>query len=649
MQFKNPEVLYFLFLLIIPVIVHLFQLQKFVETPFTNVALLQKISTQSRKSNTLKKWLILATRLLVFLSILFSFSQPYLSSKEINENQNFFIYLDNSLSLNTKGNRGNLLKIAAQDIVKYAPQNGVFSLQTNRYFYENIDFLTLKKELLNLKNTSKRQEIESVLLKISEFKESKTKTLTENILISDFQNTYKNVFTNVTPTFSAFKLQSYKKNNISIDSVFLKNKNSKNTTVIVSIKNEGEAQNNIPIAIYNQDKLLSKQSFSIQKNNTKKVTFTLENQTNFLGKVNITFSDTFKFDNTLFFSLHKEDKVKVLCIGNNTKFLTKIYTADEFDLVDANVNTINYNRILKQDLIVLNELETIPTTLVKRLVNFSNNGGTIVIIPSNKAKLNTYNTLLKEISNTSLKAKRKDTLKITSINFNHPIFRDVFTKKVENFQYPTTYSYFPIALNYNNAILSYENKLPFVTEIKAAKGKVFLFSSPLSRENSNFLKSPLIVPLFYNFGKVSYEYSKLYYRLDQENNIDIPIQLHREAVLSLQRDNLKVIPPQQSYQNKVSINTFDYPTEAGFYAVVHQKDTLQTLAFNPPKSESKLQFLNFNSIKNEAKMVKNEASIKDIFTKIDKKNEVQWLWKWFLTLAIVSLLLEILILKFYKP
>ena len=649
MQFKNPEVLYFLFLLIIPVIVHLFQLQKFVETPFTNVALLQKISTQSRKSNTLKKWLILATRLLVFLSILFSFSQPYLSSKEINENQNFFIYLDNSLSLNTKGNRGNLLKIAAQDIVKYAPQNGVFSLQTNRGFYKNIDFLTLKKELLNLKNTSKRQEIESVLLKISEFKESKTKTLTENILISDFQNTYKNVFTNVTPTFSAFKLQSYKKNNISIDSVFLKNKNSKNTTVIVSIKNEGEAQNNIPIAIYNQDKLLSKQSFSIQKNNTKKVTFTLENQTNFLGKVNITFSDTFKFDNTLFFSLHKEDKVKVLCIGNNTKFLTKIYTADEFDLVDANVNTINYNRILKQDLIVLNELETIPTTLVKRLVNFSNNGGTIVIIPSNKAKLNTYNTLLKEISNTSLKAKRKDTLKITSINFNHPIFRDVFTKKIENFQYPTTYSYFPIALNYNNAILSYENKLPFVTEIKAAKGKVFLFSSPLSRENSNFLKSPLIVPLFYNFGKVSYEYSKLYYRLDQENNIDIPIQLHREAVLSLQRDNLKVIPPQQSYQNKVSINTFDYPTEAGFYAVVHQKDTLQTLAFNPPKSESKLQFLNFNSIKNEAKMVKNEASIKDIFTKIDKKNEVQWLWKWFLTLAIVSLLLEILILKFYKP
>ena len=43
MQFKNPEILYFLALLIIPILVHLFQLQKFVKTPFTNVAFLQKL------------------------------------------------------------------------------------------------------------------------------------------------------------------------------------------------------------------------------------------------------------------------------------------------------------------------------------------------------------------------------------------------------------------------------------------------------------------------------------------------------------------------------------------------------------------------------------------------------------------------------
>ncbi|WP_445752841.1 BatA domain-containing protein, partial [Polaribacter sp.] len=79
MQFKNPEILYFLWLLIIPILVHLFQLQKFVKVPFTNVAFLQKIIQDSRKSSRLKKWLILATRMLLLSAILFTFSQPFFS------------------------------------------------------------------------------------------------------------------------------------------------------------------------------------------------------------------------------------------------------------------------------------------------------------------------------------------------------------------------------------------------------------------------------------------------------------------------------------------------------------------------------------------------------------------------------------------
>ncbi|NNK28782.1 MAG: hypothetical protein HKP06_11155, partial [Flavobacteriaceae bacterium] len=38
MQFKHPELLYALLLLLIPIIIHLFQLRRFKETPFTNVA-----------------------------------------------------------------------------------------------------------------------------------------------------------------------------------------------------------------------------------------------------------------------------------------------------------------------------------------------------------------------------------------------------------------------------------------------------------------------------------------------------------------------------------------------------------------------------------------------------------------------------------
>jgi len=93
MHFKNPEILYLLTLLIIPILVHLFQLQKFVKTPFTNVSFLYKIAQQTRKSSRIKKWLILATRLLLFSTIILTFSQPYISNKKATLKQHNYIYL----------------------------------------------------------------------------------------------------------------------------------------------------------------------------------------------------------------------------------------------------------------------------------------------------------------------------------------------------------------------------------------------------------------------------------------------------------------------------------------------------------------------------------------------------------------------------
>ena len=49
MEFKQPELLYALFLLIIPLAVHLFQLRRFQKEDFTNVKFLKKVIRQTRK------------------------------------------------------------------------------------------------------------------------------------------------------------------------------------------------------------------------------------------------------------------------------------------------------------------------------------------------------------------------------------------------------------------------------------------------------------------------------------------------------------------------------------------------------------------------------------------------------------------------
>jgi hypothetical protein len=649
MQFKNPEVLYFLALLIIPILVHLFQLQKFVKVPFTNVAFLQKLVQETRKSSSIKKWLILCTRMLLFSAILFAFSQPYLSNKSATKNQHTFIYLDNSLSTNIEGEKGNLLQIAAQEIIEKASKKDVYSLQTNTDFYKDISYSELKNELLKVRNTSKKLDFNTIFLKINNLEKNKTKTSSKNILISDYQCNYNYKFTNVTPAFSAIKLTSNTKTNISIDSVFISNRNTNNFTANVVIKNQGEAKKNIPIAIFNDTKLISKQSYSIKKDALETVPFIIENQPNFLGKIQITFSDTFLFDNTFYFSLNTTKKINVLSIGKEAVFLSKIYTEDEFNFTQSSLQNVNYNSIQKQQLIILNELEQIPETLSKNILNFSNKGGDIVIIPNENSELKSYTDFLKKIANSKIESKISDSLKITTINYEHPLFKNVFKNKVNNFQYPSVQSLYPITSKNSSKVVSFENNLPFISQIKTSDSNIYILSSAINKNNSNFLSSPLIVPVFYNFGKMSFQYSKLYYYLDDENKIDIEINLEKEAILSVSNLEASFIPVQQIFQNKAKIITKDQPINAGFYYILRKKDTIETLAYNTPKQESILNFMNLNLLKENNNTIRISSSITDVFEGLNKNNEVHWLWKWFLSLAIVSLLLEIFILKFYKP
>lgn len=128
MQFKYPELLWALFLLLIPVFIHLFQLRRFKKTPFTNVKLLQKVVSESRKSNTLKKWLLLFARLLAFASIIIAFSQPFLAKKTALQLKETVIYLDNSFSMQAKSDQGTILANAIQELIRAIPEGKNFNL-----------------------------------------------------------------------------------------------------------------------------------------------------------------------------------------------------------------------------------------------------------------------------------------------------------------------------------------------------------------------------------------------------------------------------------------------------------------------------------------------------------------------------------------
>ncbi|HMI08698.1 MAG TPA: BatA and WFA domain-containing protein, partial [Flavobacterium sp.] len=222
MHFKHPEILYFLFLLVIPILVHLFQLRRFKKEYFTNVRFLKELSIQTRKSSKLKKWLLLATRMLLLACIIIAFAQPFFKAKDSNNATNeMYIVLDNSFSMQAKGKKGELLKRAVQDLLESAPENRNFSLITNSENYWNTDIKSIRKDLQNLTYSASPFELDQQLAKIRSKKSVFDKDI---IVITDAVGLQQKQLKNINPDSNTYFIipKAEQKNNISIDSVYIR-------------------------------------------------------------------------------------------------------------------------------------------------------------------------------------------------------------------------------------------------------------------------------------------------------------------------------------------------------------------------------------------------------------------------------------------
>ncbi|MCF6279132.1 MAG: BatA domain-containing protein [Flavobacteriaceae bacterium] len=650
MQFKHPEILYALLLLIIPIIVHLFQLQRFVKTPFTNVQFLKQLKLETRKSSRIKKWLILATRLLSFIAMFFAFSQPFFSDVKKNQKYNTTIYLDNSLSMQLKTQQVELLKMAIQEIIENSKNNTTVSLITNDKVFKKLDQKSLKNELLNLKYSSGKLGFNNILLKSNQLNNNKINSLNNLVLISDFQEVNKLIkssVTNVNSRISLIKLTSNEISNVSIDSIYINKINNKEVTLKVIINNTNIERENVPVSLYKNTILIGKTTTRLSKNKVTEVEFKIPNNKKFDGTVQL--NDPFlTFDNTLFFSISKPEKTNIISIGKNTQYLSKIYTKKEFNFSQKTLNNLDYNSIQNQHLIILHELEKIPIALANALYQFAKNGGNIVLIPSKNNNIPFYNQFLSKLNLGEISTSIKKELKITNINFAHPLMSNVFEKKVLNFQYPTVNQHYKLKTNNSSPIISFENEQPFISEIKTTKGSVYLFSSPLDNSVTNFKNSPLIVPIFYNFGKYSFKIPQLYYTVGKENIIEINTSVKKDEILKLKNETSEFIPLQQVFHNKVQLNTSEQPKTSGFYQVMSNTSTLRSVAYNYNREENDLNYTDLRELFKNESNVSISNSIKKTFKKLNEQQKIKPLFKWFLAFAILFLLLEIFILKFFK-
>ncbi len=411
--------------------------------------------------------------------------------------------------------------------------------------------------------------------------------------------------------------------------------------ISVVLKNYGEHKDQIPLEIKNDNKVIAK---SIEDYNFKEkiIKFNLPKEDT---NAQITIDDnSLSYDNFYYFNIKSPKKINVLQIGNASKniHLTRIFIPQEFNFTSLDENNINKDNFNKNEVIILNEVKNLSLELEKLVLNFLDNGGNIIFIPSMENEVVELNQFFQKL-NISWQKSMKKNLKITKISFDHPLYQNVFEKKIENFVYPTTQETFVLKSSSSN-ILEYENGTPFLKGLKKNNGMLYLFASSLNEENSNFKNSQLIVPTLYNMAVQNNSFGFTALTIGGEKPYFLETKLKNEEIVSIVNEKENYIPSQQLIQNKVKLNFYDQPRNAGNYQLIVSNKVVDHISFNYPRNES-----NLLDSKNEMyQNFENISQLNSFFKELKKSRTQTDYWKWLVYLCLFGIIAEILIQKFVK-
>ena len=440
MQFKNPEVLFFLFLLLIPLLIHLFHLQKFKKEAFTNVQFLKEIELETRKSAKLKKLLILLTRLLAFAALIFAFAQPFINKNKSLQKREGIYYLDNSFSMQSKSNSGiDQLQLNKNYLLDHALENYLSqTFVSNQAYTDKLDQKSFSNTLLKLDFYPTHKNINQILLEINSHNRNKEDTSHDVYLLSDFQMINQALDTSLIDKKQQYNLiipSNTNPKNISIDSIWIANRDPEYITLHSRIRSHGLLIDDLSVSLYLNEDLYGKSTLDLRPGTSEEIEFKIPSTGHNFGKITIS-DQSLSFDNELFFSIPKKPRTKVLVIGINNNFLNRIYQKESFDLTKVSSEALDQSQISKQDLIILDEVEQISNPLIQSLNSFVKKGGKLVIIPATNGLIKDYNKLLLSFNAGIIIDKFDTDKKISRINYEHPFFSNVFDKEIYNFQYP---------------------------------------------------------------------------------------------------------------------------------------------------------------------------------------------------------------------
>jgi hypothetical protein len=653
-SFTYPQVLFGLFLILIPIIIHLFTFRKYQHIFFHSIFLLkesQKEDTKTRRN--VKEILILLSRIFAIIFLVLAFAQPYIpvsDTRAISNNSPISLYIDNSFSSQNETQEGNVLEVAkskAYHIIEAYPPSQQFYIVSNTPDPQNNIALNKARaieKITEIESTPFSEPLSNIYARTQTRNSSEAHTL---YILSDFQ-TYSSDIENITDDslihVSYIPIIPQKTNNISIDSVWF--------TSPYRIKH--------PVELYIFDTLRSVSTFSIDPESTQEIVleYSIPQTGSISGKVSIN-DYPILYDNTYFFSYTVKTTNTVVSIYDNTptSHISNLFSYDsQIQQSFMKSSEINYADLAQYDAIILDGLYEIPSGLTQHIAKHIQSGKTAIVIPPELCNIASYNDYLSAFTFHQFEDKDTSLSQIQNIDFSNRIFANLFEKNnSENIQYPQISSYYRTQPALRNGIISLHNQHTVLQNISNSDGACYLFTIPFSTRNKDFLTHPIFMSL-YNMIQLIKNNNTIQTTIGEPVITNKPTRQSDKPIHLVNTEkNIDFIPQirQFSKQNTIALYTFNSITESGIYSLSLADSVFKNVAMNYARDESIINFLSAETIREKAEeqglqnfSIYSETST-HITQSIKKQTSGIQLWRYALILSLVFLCIEIMLIRLW--
>ena len=682
MEFLYPNMLYALFALIIPIVIHLFNFRRHKLVYFSNTSILKTIEQENSKTKKLKYIITLIARMLFIAALVIAFAFPYKKDNNtINNNVDNLIavYIDNSMSMQSLSSEKTLFEDArtsAMKLVENLNQAQKYVLLSNDRDPKN-EYPMNKDEMLIRLNEMKTESVsttfEDIYNSLSFIRKKNDFNSATFFVYSDFQNntmTSGDLKVDTTIQIVVFPLESDFQNNIYIDSVWLQSPVlQKNMTNELNARIVNETQNEIkalPVNFSIDENVVAYTSCDIKADSYADVNmqFAIENEGDSKAKVSINDSPI-TFDDEYNLVLKVRPEINVIEISSAAKVqqskfnsLSLLFEGDPLiNYQSMNQYSVDQNVINEAQMIVL--AADVNETLQQTLLDFASQGGSLLVVNNE----NTDNAYLYDKLGLRKSYLDENPSRIEYIASRNSFFDDVFMKLPDNADLPEVYKHirFNILRNSNALnIISLQNGDPLFVMSQHGKGKVFVSTVSLDEEWSDLTSHALFVPLMYKMALVGGGVTDLSYALGVDKYVNInDIQMMLDDRIGLRSENgmYEIFPIVENRNNINYLYFFEDLPSSGFYDIYKNEEYVKTVAWNDNRDESKMSFYdkeelsellkdnNLNVFMMVSPVEAQGRASDDVVENIVNQSS---LWKVFVVIALMALLMEILILRFWK-